>query len=123
MTIDDIRDVLDDKSLASLDVTRRLGRWKGQEFDLRLNDWTFQDWRPRDEWFSIHGQVTGRERSLRLFIQDGGRLDAIKKERLFEFATQPKCPPIRVHAVVPDGNSTLSTGLFLDILDYSVEVD
>ena len=121
MTADDIRKVLDDDSLDFLGVTRRLATWKDAVFEFYLTDWTFEDFRPRDEWFSIHGQVSGRARSLRLFIQDGGRIESQKKADLFEIGTRDELPPIHVRAVVQSDCSTLSTGLFLDLLDYTVD--
>ncbi|MFN2622712.1 MAG: hypothetical protein ABR611_07695 [Chthoniobacterales bacterium] len=121
MTVDDIRNLLDDDSLDFLDVTRRLATWKGAVFELYLTDWTFEDFRPRDEWFSIHGRVSGRTRALRLFIQDGGHVDSQKKADLFEIGTRQELPPIRIRAVVHSDCSTLSTGLFLYLLEYSVD--
>ena len=121
MTIEDIRQLVDDESLRPLEVTRRLATWKDAVFELYLTDWTFEDFRPRDEWFSIHGQVSGRAHTLRLFIQDGNRADAQKKSELFVIGTQPVLPPIRVRAVVESDCSTLSTGLFLILLDYTVD--
>ena len=121
MTIDDIRQLVDDEALSPLEVTRRLAKWKDAVFDLYLTDWTFEDFRPRDEWFSIHGQVSGRAHTLRLFIQDGGRVEGLKKSDLFEIGTRKEFPPIRVRAVVQADCSTLSTGLFLYLLDYTVD--
>jgi hypothetical protein len=121
MTVDDIRNLLDDDSLDFLDVTRRLATWKDMVFELSLSDWSFEDFRPRDEWFSIHGQVTGRARSLRLFIQDGGHVDVQKKADLFEIGARQELSPIRIRAVVQSDCSTLSTGLFLYLLHYTVD--
>ena len=121
MTIDDIRQLVDDESLRPLEVARRLATWKDAVFDLYLTDWTFEDFRPRDEWFSIHSQVSGRAHTLRLFIQDGGRVEEQKKADLFVIGTRLKLPPIRVLAVVESDSSTLSTGLFLNLLDYKVD--
>jgi hypothetical protein len=121
MNIDDIQQLVDDESLRPLDITRRLATWRDAVFDLHLTDWTFEDFRPRDEWFSIHGQVSGRAHTLRLFIQDGGRVAGQKKAELFEIGTRQELPPIHVRAVVQSECSTLSTGLFLDLLDYEID--
>ena len=121
MSIDDIQKLVDDESLSAFDVTRHLTAWKDAVFDLDLTDWTFEDFRPRDEWFSIHSRVSGRAHSLRLFIQDGGRVEGQKKADLFEIGTRDELPPIHVRAVVQSDCSTLSTGLFLYLLDYTLD--
>jgi len=121
MTIEDIRQLVDDESLSPLDVTHRLATWKDAVFDLCLADWTFEDFRPRDDWFSIHSQVSGQAFTLRLFIQDGGRVEAHKKAELFVIGTRQELPLIRVRAVVESDCSTLSTGLFLILLDYQAD--
>jgi hypothetical protein len=119
MSVDDIRKLVDDESLPLLEVTRRLASWKNEPLDLRLTDWTFVDFRPRDEYFNIHWHVSGRAHALRVFIQDDRRLSAEKKAALFEIGVRHIRPALRVSTIVESGAA--STGLFLDLLDYTEE--
>ncbi len=103
-----------------IEITRDLCQLESRPISLTLEKWKFQDWRPRDEWFQIVAAIEGTVHRLRLVFSPHDRLDARSSRLFFVIGPASDHPKIHVEGIV-SGNSTLSTGLYVDILHAHVD--
>lgn len=122
LTTADIEILLGNCDRKPIEITRDLCQLEGSAISLSLVKWKFHDWRPRDEWFQIEAVIEGTVHRLRLVISPHDRLDARIIRLRFVIGPISDHPKIRVEGIV-SANSTLSTGLFIDILHAHVEAD
>ena len=115
MTKADIEILLGNGDRKPIEITRDLCLLEGQPISLALVNWKFHDWRPRDDWFQIEATIEGAVHRLKLYLSPHDRFDSQSWLLLFAIGPTSDHPQIRVEGLV-SGNSTLSTGLFIDIL-------